>query len=123
MGKHQKAEWPSRTLRIIAAGCVIGLAGIIYMIFHPAPPAAVRPAEKPSAAVPAPMHIFYPAMPQKPPASPPGPHTAVVGAGDTMWSLAKQYCGNAMDWPALQAANGNISPGYLPAGKTITIAC
>jgi 5'-nucleotidase len=49
------------------------------------------------------------------------PTTHRVAAGDTLWSLAKQFYGDATLWRKLAAANDNLDPHQLTAGRELRI--
>jgi 5'-nucleotidase len=50
------------------------------------------------------------------------PRSHVVIAGETLWSLAKQYYGDPKQWVSIQAANPSIAQwGGLKTGTVLVI--
>jgi nucleoid-associated protein YgaU len=46
-----------------------------------------------------------------------------IRTGDTLWSVAAEYCGSGKDYPELAAANRIADPDAISAGQVLVLAC
>lgn len=119
MGKHGESR-PFPFWLWLALVAAIGTAlGLTVLLNSPASPPA-RPQ---------PLATFTPdpsiGQPTVTPSAPAQGRTYTVKTGDTLGTIAKQYCGTPSDYQALYAANRKTisNANMLTVGQVITIAC
>lgn len=119
-GRH-RAEPKYRLGPLIVIATIISLTctAIVTMFLvqgHPEPLAPMQ--YRPSSPAVIPQPVVFPPFRQE--SSP--PRTYTVKAGDTMWSIAREECGNGLAWHKLQALNSN-NPWWLSQGQVLKISC
>lgn len=105
-----------------AAGIAVAAAAALPIAAQAQPPAPRGPVE-PAADD---AHVLQAAA-VRPPAFraqvTPAPSSVLVAAGDTLWGIAGQACGNPADDLALAYNNGIRDPNVIYAGELVKVAC
>lgn len=117
-GRHRTKSKVPFAIKFGTGVAVIWVFILAFFLYQspahvPVAPAQYVPSSGPSPSQP----LVFPA-PQAPVAP-----VAKVTPGQTLWLLARKYCGNGIYWKHLAAENRIGYPWVLPIGKMISVDC
>ena len=118
MGKHRTTSRLPFVIRFAAVLAVIWVAILaVFCYHHPVPVPAARLA-------PAPVTTTAPpVVPEPEPPPPPAARMHVVTAGENLWVIARQACGNGIYWKRIAAENKLSNAWQLKIGEKLSVAC
>jgi Lysozyme like domain/LysM domain len=118
--RHAK---PSRGYVAVTAAAAAGVTGAALpfgLAYASAPPPPPSPRTMAQSAALLPAHRAAPAV-KASGAALPGRYT--VRRGDTLSAIARRFCGNPGDYPALAANSGIADPDVILPGEVVRLAC
>lgn len=120
--RHAK---PSRRYAAVTAAAAVGVTGAALpfgLAYASTPPAPPRPLSQ-GAALAMAGRAAHPARAARPARAAASPGRYVVRKGDTLSGIARRFCGNPGDYPALAANNAIADADLIYPGEAVRLAC